>query len=344
MAEKDVVVIGGGQAGLAISYFLQKKQKDFVVLDANNRTGDSWRERYDSLRLFTPRMYNRLPGFKFDGIQDELPTREEAADYLERYAKYFGIPIHFGTKVSKLQKQKDRFTIDTNQGSYTANQVIIATGPFQKPLVPSFSGQLSERVYQVHSSAYRNPSQLLDGPVLVVGAGNSGAQIAVELSQDRLVTVAVGHRMNFKPLYMLGRSIFWYFHKLGLLQADERTKRGSWLKNQPEQVYGLELKRLLGAGKVHIRPRAIGVENDAVLFEDGSSILAPNVIWSTGFRPDYSWVDIPGLLNEKGIPIHHKGVSQVPGVYFIGLPWQTCRGSALIGWVGRDAEMIAAAL
>lgn len=344
MVEKEVVVIGGGQAGLAISYYLLQKRKDFVVLDANYRTGDSWRRRYDSLKLFTPRMFNHLPGLRFDGVPDELPTKEEAADYLERYAKHFDVSIRLGTNVTKLRKHRNRFAIDTTQGTYSANQVIVATGPFQQPSVPDFARRLSDRVRQLHSSAYRNASQLLDGPVLIVGAGNSGAQIAVELSEHREVTVAASQPMKFKPLYLLGRSIFWYFDKLGLLQAGEQSRRGRWLKKQPEQVYGLELKKLIRRENVSVRPRAVDVIGDAVRFADGSSVQAPNLIWATGFRPDYGWVDVPGALDANGVPIHRQGVSPIPGIYFVGLPWQTCRGSALLGGVGRDAEKVAAAL
>ena len=150
--------------------------------------------------------------------------------------------------------------------------------------------------------------------------------------------------MKFKPLYLLGRSIFWYFDKLGLLQAGEQSRRGRWLKKQPEQVYGLELKKLILRENVSVRPRAVDVIGDAVRFADGSSVQAPNLIWATGFRPDYGWVDVPGALDANGVPIHRQGVSPIPGIYFVGLPWQTCRGSALLGGVGRDAEKVAAAL
>ncbi|WP_373429899.1 flavin-containing monooxygenase [Paenibacillus sp. GD4] len=340
MMKKDIVIIGGGQAGLAMGYFLKQENMDFVILDAGSRVGDTWRNRYDSLVLFTPRRYSELPGYSFPGKPDGLPTKDEAADYLESYARNFDLPIQFHTKVTRLQQTSQGFRIGTDQGEIEAKQVVIATGPFQRPAIPVFAKELSPAVYQVHSSAYRNSSQLKDGPVVVVGAGNSGAQIAAELAKDRQVFISVGHDMSFKPLYVLGQSIFWYFDKLGLLRAGETTRRGAWLKNRPELIYGLELKHLLEAGTVRRKPRAVRVQGDALWFADGTSVQAPNVIWSTGFRSEYSWIDVPGALDSQGLPFHDKGIGPVQGMYFLGLPWQTCRGSALLGWVGRDAERI----
>ncbi len=341
MIEKDIIIIGGGQAGLSMGYFLQKNRCDFVILDANDRAGDSWRHRYDSLLLFTPRKYSSLPGLAFPGRPDELPTKDEVAEYLEQYAQHYSLPIIFNTKVSLLKQIQNGFYLRSEQGEeYTAKQVVLATGPFQKAFIPAFSKDLNKDIYQVHSSAYRNPAELRPGPVLVVGAGNSGAQIAVELAKRHKVTISAGHKMSFKPLYLFGKSMIWYFDQLGLLGADVRSIKGSWLKKQPEQIFGLELKRLLNAKTVEMKPRAISAEGDTVRFADGSSIQVNNVIWATGFRPDYSWVDIKGLLDAKGYPQHEKGVSSIAGLYFLGLPWQSCRGSALLGWVGQDAEYL----
>ncbi|TMV46319.1 oxidoreductase [Paenibacillus mesophilus] len=341
MIEKDVIVIGGGQAGLSMGYYLQKNGSHFVILDANGRTGDSWRNRYDSLFLFTPRMYNSLPGLAFAGRRNGLPAKDEAADYLERYARHFSLPILFNTTITLLKKTQKGFYLRSEQGEeFTAKEVVIAAGPFQKPFIPSFSNGLNPDLYQVHSSHYRNPAELNAGPVMVVGAGNSGAQIAVELAKQHEVTISVGHRMDFKPLYFLGKSIFWYFNKMGLLDADLNTKRASWLKKKPEQIYGLELKNLLNAKTVKMKPRAVSAAGDTIRFEDSTSARAANVIWATGFRSDYSWVHIPGALHTNGIPQHERGVSPIAGLYFLGLPWQSRRGSALMGWVGQDAEYL----
>ncbi|WP_141336740.1 NAD(P)/FAD-dependent oxidoreductase [Paenibacillus sp. tmac-D7] len=341
MIEKDVIIIGGGQAGLSMGYYLQKNQCDFVILDAKARSGDSWRNRYDSLFLFTPRMYNSLPGLAFPGRPDGLPTKDEAADYLELYAQHYSLPIVFNTTVTLLKKIQNGFYLRSSQGDeFAANQVVIATGPFQKPFIPTFSQGFNKHIYQVHSSIYRNPTELRSGSVLVIGAGNSGAQIAVELAKQHEVTISIGHKMSFKPLYLLRKSIFWYFNKIGLLGADIHTKRASWLKKKPEQIYGLELKNLLSAKTVAMKPRAVSAEGETIRFEDGSSIQANNVIWATGFRPDYSWVDVDGLLDSNGFPQHERGVSPIDGLYFLGLPWQSRRGSALMGWVGQDAEYL----
>lgn len=341
MIEKDIIIIGGGQAGLSMGYFLQKNKCDFVILDAHERSGDSWRNRYDSLLLFTPRKYSSLPGLAFPGRPDELPTKDEVADYLEQYAQHYSLPLIFNTRVSLLKKIQNGFYIRSDQGDeYTAKQVVLATGPFQKAYIPAFSKDLNQDIYQVHSSAYRNPTELRPGSVLVIGGGNSGAQIAVELSKRHEVTISVGHKMSFKPLHLFRKSIFWYFDKFGLLGADVHSIKGSWLKKQPEQIYGLELKRLLKSKAVNMKPRAIRAEGDTIRFVDGSSIQANNVIWATGFRPDYSWVDMTGILEANGYPHHEKGVSSIAGLYFLGLPWQSRRGSALLGWVGQDAEYL----
>ncbi|GIP37024.1 oxidoreductase [Paenibacillus sp. J31TS4] len=338
--EYEVIVIGGGQAGLAIGYFLKQRKETFLLLDVNWRTGDSWRNRYDSLQLFTPRKFSGLPGWAFPGDPDGLPTKDETADYLEAYANRFELLVAYGTAVTRVERTTLGFRLQTTRGEYTARRVIVATGPFQTPAVPSFADGLDESVYQVHSFDYRNPAQLNEGRVLVVGCGNSGAQIAVELAKEREVTLAVSTPPAFKPMAVAGKSIFWYFDKLGLLQADKDSLRGSWLKHQPEQIYGFELKKLMADGRVAAKPRAAAADGRRVVFGDGSAAEVDNVIWATGFRPDYSWLAIPEALDERGAPLHNRGVSPVPGLYYLGLPWQTCRGSALLGWVGQDAEAL----
>ncbi len=340
MKQTEVIVIGSGQAGLAISYYLMKQRREFLILDASRRIGDQWRHRYDSLCLFTPRMYSQLPGFPFEGEPHGLPSKDEAADYLERYAEHFSFPLQLNTQVHQLQQHHEGFVVETDQGDYWARQVIVATGPFQKPMLPPYSEQLSEQVYQVHSSGYQNSKLLNPGPVVIVGAGNSGAQIAVELANERQVTIAAGHPLTFKPLHLMGKSIFWYFNQLGLIQADHHSMRGKWVKRQTEHIYGLELKRMIRDQKVLKKTRVISAEGCSLYFEDGSAAEAQNVIWATGFRTDYSWIRVPGALDSNGKPNHNRGVSQVEGLYYIGMPWQTCRGSALMGWVGMDAAFI----
>ncbi|MDF2961555.1 MAG: FAD-dependent pyridine nucleotide-disulfide oxidoreductase [Paenibacillus sp.] len=340
MTQLDFVIIGGGQAGLAMAYYIKQTNLSFIVLDSNERSGDNWRKRYDSLFLFTPRMYNHLPVLHFPGDPNGLPSKDEAADYLELYAKHFELPVRFKTVVLLLQKTKNGFLIRTNQVDYIAKNVVVCTGPFQKPAIPAFIHEISDDIYQVHSSSYHKPSELQRGSVLIVGAGNSGAQIAVELAKEREVSLSIGHKMSFKPLYILGKSIFWYFEKLGLLRADVQTRRGLWLKNQPEQIYGLELKRLLKNNRVQTKPRVVNAKGKTIIFEDGSIARPDNIVWATGFRTDYNWIDIAGAMKSDGLPDQKRGISPIPGLYFLGLPWQSCRGSALLGWVGQDAEYL----
>jgi putative flavoprotein involved in K+ transport len=254
------------------------------------------------------------------------------------------MPIQHGTEVLSLTRRDRRFVAETNRGTYTAKHVIAAAGPFQTPYVPPFARALDAAVNQLHSAAYRNPRDLLPGPILIVGAGNSGAQIAVELAEsaDQPVTLSVGQPLTFMPLSFLGRSAFWWFDKLGLLNASPDTFPGKAIRRRPDPIFGFELREYLKSRRIALRPRAARAEGKTVFFADGTSMEAANVIWATGFRADYAWLRIPGALNEQGLPIHRKGVSPVSGLYYVGLPWQTSRNSALLGGVGRDAAAIAA--
>ncbi|KEQ25998.1 flavin-containing monooxygenase [Paenibacillus tyrfis] len=340
MKQIDVLVIGAGQAGLAMGYYLKQQAVSFTLLDASDRIGNSWRNRYDSLVLFTPRKYS-LPGMPMPGDPNGLPAKDETADYLEAYAKRYSLPVQLQTRVISMFKTRQGFLLETNRGTYRAGKVIVATGPFHTPYIPGFASGLPDEIYQTHSSAYRNPGELRDGPVLVVGAGNSGAQIAAELSRERLVYLSAGSKLHFKPLYVLGQSIFRYFDLFGFIRADKGSLLGSWLKSRPEQIYGLELKSLMADRKVLLKPRAAGTKENRLLFEDGTEAEVNNIVWATGYRSDYRWIRIDGAIDSQGNAIHHGGVSPVSGLYYLGLPWQSSRGSALLGWVGRDAAKLA---
>lgn len=337
----DVLIIGGGQAGLASGYYLKKSGIPFIIVDNHSRVGDSWRNRYDSLVLFTPREYSGLPGLNFPGKRNEFPTKNETADYLENYAAAFNLPIQFNTTVSKLNKNNGFFQIWTNQGSFVAKKVIIATGPFQKERIPSFASKISSEVKQLHSSAYKNPEQLLSGETLVVGGGNSGAQIAVEISTRGKVSLSVGHRPVFLPLRFCGKSIFYWFDKLGILQAPAQSFIGRKIQSRPDPVFGLELKQLIKTATIDLMPKSIDASHNGIHFSDGSVREFSNIVWSTGFKADYSWLDLPHVLfDEKGYIIHKRGVTSENGLYIIGMPWQSRRTSALIGGVGEDARYI----
>lgn len=333
----DAVIIGGGQAGLSMGYYLKKGKLPFIILDSEERTGDSWRQRYDSLLLFTPKRYSSLPGLPWENDPFGLPTKDEMAEYLEQYAEKFSLPIQHNTKVDKVEMDGEIFRIATSKGTLMAKRVIAATGPFQKPAIPAFAKELGEEVVQLHSSAYKNPSQLKRGPVLVVGGGNSGTQIAAELSKDHPVYLAVGQKLKFLPLEAGGRNIFWWFDKLGLLNAPKTSRRGSWMQKQGDPIFGYELRECIKNGTAVIKGRATGTDGKNIVFEDGSFLKPENVIWATGFQPDYSWLEVPGVIGADGKPLHNRGVSRVKGLYFLGLPWQYRRGSALLQGVGRDA-------
>lgn len=341
----EIVVIGAGQAGLAMGYFLQQqKEGSFVLLDAANRVGNSWRDRYDSLVLFTPKRYSSLPGLKFSGDPNSFPTKDETADYLESYANHFSLPFQLDTKIISLKRRDKHFILSTSQGTYLANKVVIATGPFHKPLIPTIAKDLSPTILQLHSSDYRNPAQLKDGNVLVVGGGNPGAQIASELADHKQTFLSVSYPISFMPLQFWGKSIFWYFEKLGMIKADVNSKKGRWLKQQKENVYGFELKAQLNSEEVLQRPRLVSLLDGDPKFADETSLKTQNVIWATGFHMNLNWIEIDGVVNNQGEPIHDRGVSPIENLFFIGLPWLSCRGSVLIGWVGLDAERVASYL
>lgn len=341
MEKYEIVIIGAGQAGLAIGYFLKQKNVSFVLLDGQKRVGQSWRDRYDSLVLFTPKRYSGLPGLPFPGDPNTFPTKDETADYLENYANHFSLPIRLNTNVTSLEKENNHFIISTTHQTYKANKVVVAAGPFQKPLLPSMANDLSPDMFQVHSSNYRNLDQLKKGNVLVVGGGNSGAQIASELANYKQTFLSVSYPIAFIPLQLLGKSIFWYFEQLGLLQADITSTKGKWLQRQREKVYGFELKKLLKSGKVVQKPRVTAsLRGSHVVFADETSLEIQNIVWATGFKADFSWIQIDGVLGRQNNPIHQKGVSSIRNLFFLGLPWLSCRGSALMGWVGQDAERL----
>ncbi|MBP1153389.1 MULTISPECIES: NAD(P)/FAD-dependent oxidoreductase [unclassified Paenibacillus] len=339
-SEFDVIVIGAGQAGLAAAYYLKKQGLSFVCLEQGDEIGGSWRSRYDSLTLFTPRWYSSLPGLPLQGDPNGYPTKDEIADYLQAYANAFLLPVLLTMQVQELKKTGDRYTVQTNRGLFSTKSVIVSTGPFQKPIIPAFAEKLPTDIIQLHTSAYTNPAQLRKGPVLIVGAGNSGAQIAVELADSRDVYLSVGHRIKFLPLQFAGRSIFGWLKKLGMLQAHRRTVIGSWFRRQKDPVFGMELRKLVRKGSVTTKPRTVGISGDSICFADHTDVRVSNVVWATGFSSDYSWLAIPGALDSSGRPLHDRGVSPVTGLCFLGLPWQHTRGSALIGGVGEDASYV----
>lgn len=334
-----VIVIGGGQAGLAMGYHLAQRGIEFVILDGSPRVGDAWRLRWDSLRLFTPAAYSALPGMAFPGDPDHYPGKDEVADYLEAYAARFRLPVRVAERVHALRPGPEGWTAETATGRYEAAQVVVATGPFQQPAVPVLARELPPEVVQIHSASYRNPAQLPSGEVLVVGAGNSGVQIAEELSRTHRVHLAVGERMPRLPQRVLGRSLFWWLEKAGLMNVSVDSLIGRRM-SRTDTLIGKAPRMLVRSHGVHVTGRAVAVDGDSMRTEDGQRVRPSSVVWATGFRPDFGWIEAP-VLDARGSPVHRRGVTAAPGLYFLGLSWLYTRGSALIGWVGRDAEYLA---
>lgn len=335
----EVAVIGAGQAGLAVGYFFSREGHRFVIVDAAGSIGSAWRTRWDSLTLFTSRRYSSLPGLPLPGDPDGYPTRDEVIAYLEQYTATFELPVELNSEVRRLSAEDGRFVLELPDRSVVADQVLVATGPFQRPFVPALAGGLATDVFQVHSTGYQRPDQLPEGTVVVIGGGNTGFQIAKELSSTRKVVLSVGSRQQPLPQRLLGRDLFWWFTKARILDKSIESRLGRKLSARDTLIGSSprELKREYG---VDVRPRAVGAEGRTIHFEDGSSSDTDALIWATGYRSDFSWIDLP-IKDERGRAQHRRGVTEVPGLYFLGLAWQFTRGSALIGWVKDDAEFIA---
>jgi putative flavoprotein involved in K+ transport len=336
----DVVVVGGSQAVLAIAWHLAQKGLRFVVLEAGPEVGNVWRSRWDSLKLFTPAQYDALPGMAFPAPADTYPTKDPVADYLRDYANAFDLPVRLNAKVIELRRTEDGlFEVRTADEVFRARQVVVATGPFQVPFVPPAASKLDPSVTQVHSAHYRNPQALPDGPVLVVGGGNSGFQIAEELAATRQVDLSVAERVPMLPQRLGGRDLFWWLTRLGLLRVTVGSRLGRRVSRR-EFIIGTNKRRLRKAG-VRFRPRLIDAEGRTVRFADHSTLQDVGVVvWATGYRSDYSWIQIPGVV-RNGHVVHWRGVTDVPGLYFLGLTWQHTRGSALLGFFNDDAAYLA---
>jgi putative flavoprotein involved in K+ transport len=335
----DVVVVGAGQAGLALGSFLAREGRRFLIVDAADSIGAAWRTRWDSLVLFTPRRYDSLPGLAFPGDPDGYPTRDEVIAYLEQYAATFELPVEFGSAVRSLDADDGRFVVALDDRQIEADQVVVATGPFQAPRVPELADGLAPDVFQTHSSAYRRPDDVPEGTVLVVGGGNTGFQIAKELAGTRPVLLAIGSRQTPLPQTVLGRDLFWWLTKAGLLTKTVESRLGRRMRNR-DTLIGSSPRDLKRHG-VELKPRAVAASGRTVRFADGGEIDIDAVIWATGYRSDHSWIKLP-VADPNGRVRHRRGVTDIPGLYFLGLSWQHTRGSALLGWVKDDAEFIAA--
>jgi putative flavoprotein involved in K+ transport len=339
----DVLVVGAGQAGLALGYHLTSTPIRFLLVDRHARVGDSWRNRYDSLVLFTPRAYSALPGLAVTGDPDGYPTKDEIADYLERYARHFDLPVKTGTGLRSLAPRDGGFRATTDAGEVVdARAVVLATGAFQRPAIPAIARRLSPDVLQLTPESYKNPAQVPAGRVLVVGDGATGRQIAGELAATRDVLLSAGRPRRVSPERVLGRSLFWWLDRLRILGASRESRIGRYLmKVDPFPGKGLGLGRLRQRG-VAVVGRLVGAEGRRCAFAGGEAAEVGTVVWATGYRDDGAWVAISEVKGADGAFIHRRGLSPVPGLYFIGRSWQWTRGSALLHGVGNDASYVAA--
>lgn len=336
----DVIVIGAGQAGLAMGKQLQDAGRDFLILDGAKSVGSAWRTRWDSLRLFTPAKYSALPGMEFPADPDYYASKDEVAQYLESYARAFSLPLGLDEAVRSVHSYgAHRFTVTTDYARYQARHVVVATGGYANPAIPAFAETLSPSVQQLHSTQYRTPSQIADGPVLVIGAGNTGVQLAAELSATHEVTLAFSSKIHRLPKRFLGRSVFDWLQRSGSMEATATSLLGRYIRSRVV-IVGSTPKEIAKRNGVRLVPRIVRAEGNTLRAADGARLGPKTVLWATGFKPNYPWLHAP-VLDSAGRPIHTRGVTAVPGLSFLGLPWQSTRASSLIGWVAQDARYLA---
>lgn len=342
----DTLVIGGGQAGLSVGYQLARRDVPFVILDANQRVGDSWRHRWDSLRLFTPNRFNGLPGMSFPGPRWALPTKDEFADYLESYAERFELPVRTGVEVERLTRNGDRFVARAGDGHLEADNVVVAMSSWQRPRVPQFASELDHKILQLHVADYRNPGQLQDGDALVVGAGNSGAEVALDLAGTHRVWLSgpdTGH-LPFRPESAVARVLMPFigrviFHRVLTTSTPIGKKVRPKMLAKGDRLIRVKPKDLAAAGVERVL-RTTGVEEGFPRLEDGRRLDVANVVWCSGFDPGFSWIELPVFGPKE--PNHDRGVVEAePGLYFVGLKFLYSKSSEQIHGVGRDADRIA---
>lgn len=347
----ETVIIGGGQAGLSVGYHLARRHRPFVILDANQRVGDAWRKRWDSLRLFTPARYDGLPGWPFPAAAWSFPTKDELGDYLEAYAERFDLPVRTGVRVDGLSREGDRYVVAAGDHRFEADHVVVASGAYQRPRVPAFASGLDPGIVQLHSSQYRNPSQLREGGVLVVGAANSGAEIALDVSRTHRTWLSGRHpgQEPFRPGKKRDRlfiPVVWFMasHLLTVRTPIGRKVQQKFQVEGGQHSRGIPLARVrpkdFTSAGVERLPRTAGARNGLPVLDDGRVLEVTNVIWCTGFVPDFAWISLP-VFAKDGSPVHDRGiVESEPGLYFVGLVFLYALASSLVGGAGRDAEHI----
>ncbi|MBZ0294080.1 MAG: NAD(P)/FAD-dependent oxidoreductase [Anaerolineae bacterium] len=347
-SDYDTIIIGGGQAGLSVGYYLKQQGRNFVILDASKQTGDVWRNRWDSLHLFTPARYCGLDGMPFPASPHSFPTKDAMADYLESYARRFDLPVRSDTRVDKLSRAGDRFVVTAGNLRFKSDNVVVAMAEWQQPRIPAFADELHDDIIQLHSQAYRNPSQLREGGVLVVGAANSGAEIAQDVARDHTTWLSGNHpgHIPFRIETAIAQRLLIpfvlriLFHRIMTVKTPIGRKTRSQVK-----AHGMPLVRTkpvdLEAAGIKRVSKTVGTKNGLPVLADGHVLDVANVIWCTGFNPGFSWIDLP-IFDKDGEPIHERGVvASEPGLYFIGLTFIYAASSSEIHGVGRDAKYVA---
>jgi putative flavoprotein involved in K+ transport len=344
----DVIVIGGGQAGLSVGYFLAQTGLRYVILDAHARIGDTWRQRWDSLRLFTPARLDGLAGMPFPAPPHCFPTKDEMAAYLEAYATRFRLPVRNGLRVDRLFRRGSRFAVRAAELEMEADQVVVAMGDYQRPKLPSYSAQFHDDTVQMHSRDYRNPAQLKPGAVLVVGAGNSGADIALETAQSGHATWLAGPdtgEVPFRPDSFLGRHVLgplllrFVFHRVLTVRTPLGRKARPRMLKKPVPLIRVKARDLQRAGVKRV-PRVVGVRQFQPVLEDGRTLDVSNIIWCSGFSQGFDWIDVD-VFDECRLPVHDSGIARhTPGLYFVGLKFLHAMSSSMIHGVSNDAQRI----
>ncbi|HET9970216.1 MAG TPA: NAD(P)-binding domain-containing protein [Streptosporangiaceae bacterium] len=346
----DTVIVGGGQAGLSVGYHLARLGRSFVILDEHQRTGDGWRERYDSLRLYSPAKYDGLPGMPFPAPPYSFPSGRQMADYLQAYAAQMGLPLAAGVKVDGLRPgggAAGSYVLTAGERRFAAAQVVVATGAQQVPSAPSFAGQLDPGIRQLHSSDYRNPAQLLPGGVLVVGASHSGADIALEAAQEHKTWLSgpvhgqIPFDIEGRPARQIMRLLWFAANHILTVKTPLGRKMRPLVRGHGGPLLRVKLPHLSAVGVEYVSARTTGVRDGLPRLADGRALDVTNVIWCTGFRPDFSWIHLP-VIGDDGWPRQDRGVaSGTPGLYFAGVLFQYAFSSMLVGGAGRDARYVA---
>ena len=334
---KDYIIIGAGQAGLAMAYYLRCNNLNYIIVDSNQEVGAPWLKRWDSLKLFTPSEFNNLPGMDFPCKKGHYANKYEVANYLKDYVKKFNIPIAFNQKIKSVEKHEDHFELISEHRSFKAKNVIVATGPFHTPFTPPCHTKLGADIIQIHSEHYQNPSQLQDGDTLVVGAGDSGVQILEEIAQTgRKVFFSGNTNISTIPQELFGKTLWWWFQKIGFLTVNKYSWIGKKLSRGLQPIIGTDVKRLFKMPNVDCVGRTLDANLNNIIFETKKVSSIKNIIWATGFKPNFKWIKSL-QLDEQGYPKNYRGISDIEGLYFIGLPWLYTRGSATLGGVKKDA-------